>query len=150
AFLAIELDGTNAVFQAGLTIVAGNSTVQGLVINRFGNEGILLITNGGNVIRGNFIGTDQTGTLDQGNTVAGVTVLTSTNTTGGAAPADRNLISGNNFGGIAILDASATGNVIQGNFIGTDDTGTKALGKTGPGVRVFNGTNNTIGGTAPG
>src|SRR5262249_20835766 len=86
AFLAIELDGLNTVFQAGLTIVAGNSTVQGLVINRFGNEGILLITNGGNVVRGNFIGTDQTGQLDRGNGVAGVTVLSSNNTIGGTAP----------------------------------------------------------------
>src|SRR5262245_17990740 len=55
AFLAIELDGLQAGFQAGLTLVAGNSTVQGLVISRFGNEGILVKGSGGNVIRSNFI-----------------------------------------------------------------------------------------------
>src|SRR5262249_62314865 len=90
AFLAIELDGINAVFNAGLIIAAGNSTVQGLVINRFGNEGILIVNNGGNVIRGNFIGTDQTGTLDRGNGLAGITVFTANNTTCGHNPPPRN------------------------------------------------------------
>src|SRR5262249_42726113 len=103
AFLAIELDGTNVGFQAGLTITAGGSTVQGLVINRFENEGILVVGAGGNVIRGNFIGTDQTGQLDYGNGLAGVTLLTSGNTVGGTSPADRNLISGNDLGGITLV-----------------------------------------------
>src|SRR5262249_41098629 len=69
---------------------------------------------------------------------------------GGTAPADRNLISGNNFGGIVVANQGTTGNVIQGNFLGTDDTGTQALGNTGPGVRIVNGSGNTVGGTAPG
>src|SRR5262249_9266666 len=140
----------NAGFQAGLTISAGNSTVQGLVINRFSQEGIVILGNGGNVIRGNFLGTDQTGKLERGNSLAGVSLFSSNNTVGGTAPADRNLISGNNFGGIVVADQGTTANVIQGNFIGTDDTGTQALGNTGPGVRIVNGTGNTVGGTAPG
>src|SRR5262245_34612478 len=103
AFLAIELDGTNAGFQPGLAISAGNSTIQGLVINRFSNEGILVITAGGNTIRGNFLGTDQTGSLDRGNGIVGVGLLSSNNTVGGTAPADRNIISGNDFGGVAVI-----------------------------------------------
>src|SRR5262249_44462761 len=102
AFLAIELAGINAGFQTCLTIAAGGSTVQGLVINRFMNQGIQVLGNGGNVIRGNFIGTDQTGTLDKGNHLDGVTLLTSNNTIGGTDPVDRNLISGNNSGGVGI------------------------------------------------
>ena len=67
AVLKIELDGSNAGAGAsGLTITAGNSTVQGLVINRFGQNGVLLGTKGGNVLEGNFIGTDVTGTVDLG------------------------------------------------------------------------------------
>lgn len=42
AFLAIELDGIQSGFNAGLTISAGGSIVQGLVIRRFKNEGILV------------------------------------------------------------------------------------------------------------
>jgi len=41
AVLMIELDGSNAgVGVSGLRITAGNSTVRGLVINRFNNHGI--------------------------------------------------------------------------------------------------------------
>ena len=62
AVLKIELDGTNAGASAdGLHITAGGSTIKGLVINRFGANGIEMSTNGGNTIEGNFIGTDVTG-----------------------------------------------------------------------------------------
>jgi len=150
AFLAIEVDGTNAGFQAGLAISGGGSTVQGLIINRFSNEGILLIDNGGNVIRGNFLGTDATGKLDRGNAITGVSVLTTNNTIGGTTPGERNLISGNDFAGVAVLNANVTGNQIQGNLIGTDDTGAAALGNNGPGVRIANGANTLVGGTTAG
>ena len=61
----IVLNGRAAGFNVnGLTISAGNSTVRGLVINSFpfGN-GIVLQTNGGNHIVGNYIGVDVTGTI---------------------------------------------------------------------------------------
>src|SRR5262245_17487506 len=82
AFLAIELDGSDVGFNAGLTIFSGNSTIQGLVINNFKNEGILVINQGNNIIRGNFIGTDATGKLDHGNGIAGIGLLASNNTVG--------------------------------------------------------------------
>src|SRR3954467_10652527 len=47
----IELDGSNAGNNAtALTISAGNSTVKGLIINRFSTYGIVLNTSGQNVI----------------------------------------------------------------------------------------------------
>lgn len=58
AVLQIELNGVNAgIGTNGLNISAGNSTVRGLVINRFAGSGISLTTNGNNIITGNFIGT---------------------------------------------------------------------------------------------
>ena len=49
-------------------MTAGNSTIRGLAINRFGAAGIHLQAPGGtNLILGNFIGTDPTGTLERGN-----------------------------------------------------------------------------------
>jgi hypothetical protein len=148
AFLAIELDGSLTNFAAGLSIGngGGGSTIQGLVINRFDNEGIL-VTSAGNVIRGNFLGTDPTGKLDRGNGSAGVTLAGSNNTVGGAAPADRNLISGNNFAGVTIGNTTSTGNHVEGNLIGTDDTGVAALGNTGAGVRILSAPGNAVGGT---
>jgi len=150
AFLAIELDGSLVNFQAGLVLSGSNSTVQGLVINRFGNEGILVIGASGNVIRGNFLGTDPTGKLDQGNGISGVSVLSSNNIIGGTAPADRNIISGNDFTGIAVLNQGISGNQILGNFIGTDDTGLADLGNNVAGVRILNVQGNTVGGTQAG
>src|SRR5262249_5621179 len=57
----------------GLTITAANCTVRGLVINRF-NEGILIQGSAatGNVVAGNFLGTDLSGTTAQPNTFEGV------------------------------------------------------------------------------
>ena len=66
--LKIELDGTSAgAGVSGLLITAGGSTVRGLVINRFGGNGIVLQMDGSNVIDGNFIGIDVTGTSARGN-----------------------------------------------------------------------------------
>ena len=150
--LKIELNGINAgAFVDGLVITAGNSTVRGMVINRFGIDanGIRLQTNGGNVIEGNFIGTDVTGSVDLGNGQDGVNVgfAASNNIIGGTAPSARNLISGNS-NGVGIFGFGATGNVVQGNLIGTDVTGTAALGNT-RGVWVSYALN-TIGGLTPG
>ncbi len=61
----IELDGRNTnIYTQGLRITAGNSTVRGLVINRFNGTNAYAIEitgNGDNTIEGNFIGTDVTG-----------------------------------------------------------------------------------------
>src|SRR5262249_43145871 len=69
----IELNGAGAGASShGLIISAGNSTVRGLVINRFSVNGIVLHTNGGNVLEGNYIGTNVAGTAGLGNQVHGV------------------------------------------------------------------------------
>ncbi len=150
AMLKIELDGSKATAGAdGLHITAGSSTVRGLVINRFVGHGIRLETNGGNVIEGNFIGTDVTGTADLGNSRHGVAVdFSPDNTIGGTVPEARNIISGNEAFGVAIRFGS-TENFVQGNFIGTDVTGTVDLGNTLVGVGT-SASNTTIGGTAAG
>ena len=142
----IELDGSN-VSVDGLYISAGNSTVRGLTINRFGVDGIRLIDNGGNIIEGNFIGTDVTGTQDLGNRYSGISVETLNNTIGGQTVKARNIISGNDNVGIYLTESKANNNLIQGNYIGSDVTGTKDLGNTNNGVAILNASNNTVGGT---
>lgn len=134
----------------GLTITGGSSTIRGLVINRF-RRGIVL-SSANNIIEGNFIGTDVAGTTDQGNTQDGIRISGATNNTiGGTLAGARNLISGNNDHGVHITDSGATGNLVQGNLIGTDITGTADLGNSEDGIRVTNNASgNTIGGTASG
>lgn len=152
----IELDGSSAGPDAhGLFIYAGSSTIRGLVINRFAHTGIELQVNGGNVIQGNYIGTDITGTFALGNADDGVLLLASNNTIGGTTLADRNIISGNQEQGIRIQGSESSGNIVQGNLIGLDSTGTVALGNgtecCHSGIVLHLGANNnTIGGTVPG
>ena len=153
AVLLIELDGTNAgSFVNGLTITAGSSTVRGLVINRFGGNGVAITGSGAsnNVVLGNFIGTDATGERAVPNRANGVLIDgSSNNTIGGTAVGAGNVISGNSGAGVHI-DPGATKNLVQGNFIGTDATGKLAVPNVADGVLIGESSNNTIGGTAVG
>ena len=141
ATLLIVLDGSLEPLADGLLLYAGNSTVRGLVINGF-NEGIRVSSVGGNVIEGNFIGTDATGLFALGNANEGIDVDDSPgNTIGGSTLAARNVISGTlaspGFGyGVVIYGIASIGNLVQGNFIGTDATGTRNLGNADAGVSV--------------
>jgi hypothetical protein len=150
----IELTGSNAETKEGLFFRFGNSTVRGLVINQFDGNGILLIdAEGGTTIEGCFLGTDATGTLPQGNGGgpaggSGVTILESSNNQiGGTRPEARNLISANRQG---VFVAFSTNDKIEGNYIGTDITGTLPLGNESSGVGVSARKNARVGGTVPG
>ncbi|HXG64790.1 MAG TPA: right-handed parallel beta-helix repeat-containing protein [Blastocatellia bacterium] len=146
----IELSGAIVGASAnGLTIHADGCVVRGLVINRF-DAGILVaespegpvISSG--FIEGNYLGTDVSGTADLGN-ATGVRVDIAAITIGGTAAAARNLISGNGTGIIG-----GGGMTVRGNFIGTDVTGTVALGNSGRGVSFSGGGQTIVGGTESG
>jgi hypothetical protein len=147
----IELNGTSAgSLASGLTISGGSSTVRGLVINRFAQMGILMQTAGDNVITGNYIGTDVTGTANLGNGANGVRLDAPSNRVGGATAGERNIISGNGGSGIIIFQSDAIGNAVKGNYIGTDVTGTAKLSNSFDGVAIENASNNTVGGATAG
>jgi titin len=144
----IVLDGINAGSSSiGLWIKAGNSVVNGLVIERFANSGIFLDTVGNNLVINNYLGTDATGTLARGNGVSGLSVSSSNNTIGGTALQQGNLISANLNYGINFF-GSAAGNLVVANRIGTDITGTQKLGNLYSGVGLYDGVSYIqIGGT---
>lgn len=137
AVLMVELDGTAAEdARWGLRLWSDDSTVRGLVVNGW-DEGIQVAFGDRNRVQGSFIGTDVTGTRARpnGNGVrisagAEETVI-GTDGDGVADMAERNLISGNDRGGVHISQGSLTHvtdrNVVAGNLIGTDVTGTEAL-----------------------
>jgi len=52
--------------------------------------------------------------------------------------------------GILIIGSGATGNRVAGNYLGTDASGTQDLGNGSRGVGIYNGENNTVGGTTAG
>jgi hypothetical protein len=148
----IELDGSKAGLASGLTIAAGHSTVRGLVINRYGGDGIELVMGGGNIIEGCFIGTDVSGTADLGNAGSGVFINSSPgNTIGGTTLEATNVISGNDEHGVFISGSGATRNQVLGNFIGTRADDANPLGNAGDGVFITAAaSNNIIGGTISG
>ncbi len=148
AVLLIDIE-RNANSEAGVDLVVqgGNTTIRGLVLS---NAGISIVENGGNVIEGNFVGTDPAGTVA---TAGGVSIFASSNNRiGGITPADRNVLgrigitgeSGPALIPNAVEFYAASGNLVQGNYIGTDRTGTRALGAL---VYINGSTNNLIGGT---
>jgi parallel beta-helix repeat protein len=131
---------------------SGNNTIAGNVISANGGDAILARSeiDGSNTIQGNFLGTDVTGTQPLGNAGIGIDVSYSPkNTIGGTAPGAGNVIAANGQDGIKVEGIFASGNVIAGNFIGTDSSGTLALGNGREGAWVLV-SNNTIGGLAPG
>lgn len=103
-----------------------------------------------NVVQGNYIGTDVTGTRAVPN-IYGVDLESDTaeNVIGGTVPGAGNLISGNLYYGLYV--AGASGTLVQGNLIGTDVTGMASLGNSYAGVYLWtNALGNTIGGALPG
>lgn len=151
AILKVEINGTAISLAGGvLSLAAGDSILRGLVINRAGLGTSAIQINGpNNRIEGNFLGTNATGTAALGNAAHGVIVETgSANVIGGAAPAARNVISGNNGNGVYVVGASfaTSGNTVQGNFVGTSADGTAALGNLANGIQVSNTPNNVVAG----
>ena len=141
----IELNGSSAGNNAGLRITSGNCIIRGLAINRFGGDGIRMEGSGTNLIRGNIIGTDSTGTIIRANGQEGIlSYLSSANVIGGTNALDRNLISGNGANGIYLFNGG--GNLVQGNFLGTSLNGTNALGNANNGIAIYGSAGNVIGG----
>jgi parallel beta-helix repeat protein len=144
----------NGEWGVGITDGAQNNTVEGNVISGNGTCGVGIGGSGAdsNVVKGNYIGTDAAGTGAIPNGAQGVVISGGAwnNTVGGSTAGERNVISGNQWSGVEIT-AGANGNVIEGNYIGTNASGTGAIPNGGRGVFVAGGCqSNTIGGTASG
>src|SRR5437870_482064 len=155
AVLLIELNGNGASGLTGLTIDTGGCTVRGLVINGFRVYGIALYesvaTN--THIEGNFIGTNAAGTAANSNGTSVYFQRANGNQIGGTDPSARNVISGNLNYGILIENgggAAGAGNIIQGNYVGTNAAGTAAIPNGAVALQINNCQNNLVGGTTPG
>jgi hypothetical protein len=149
ANLRVTLDGSSAGASAtGLVFAAGasNSTVKGLVINRFA---VGVEIRGDNVtVRGNIIGLSQDGATDPGTMQTGVYINDGENNTiGGSVSAARNVISGNDSYGVRIEGGGALSNRLFGNYIGTNAAGNAARGNgstSTAGVYIAAGAQNTV------
>jgi uncharacterized repeat protein (TIGR01451 family) len=151
AVIEIEIRGDSpGLFADGLTLSGGNTSLRGLAIDGFVGVGVRLANQGGDLLEGNFIGTDPTGLAAPQRKLGDGVIIDATpdNTIGGTSPAARNVISGCGNAGVYINSASAT--TVAGNFIGVDVTGAASLGNLEGLVISSGGSGNTIGGTTAG
>jgi Ca2+-binding RTX toxin-like protein len=137
ARLTIEIDGsTSGLPPGGLSITGGESTVRGLVINNFGLCGIQIENEGKNVIEGNYIGCDVSGSIAGGNFI-GVNIFDSSqNRIGGDSASASNVIMGNRLIAVLISGDSSMDNEVQGNYIGNAGTANTDSGSGESGVWV--------------
>ena len=153
AVLQIQLQGPGGF--NGLNITGGGSTVRGLSIDGFNSfftpdTGIAVSSRGGNIIEGDFLGTQTDGNTPAENGYGLVISGSNGNTVGGTDPASRNVISANGTAQV-FVDAGSTGNVLEGDYIGTNRTGGTGLGGYGvTGVLLQDAPGNTIGGNVAG
>lgn len=143
-----RLDGI-VLENAPLNQIGGAANDQGNVISGNQLTGVRLTGAGstGNLIEGNKIGTDQAGTRAIGNRFDGLFDDGAPgNIIGGSVAGAGNLISGNGGVGLQIHSPRASGNQVQGNRIGTDAEGLRAIGNGQGGVFLNNAGGNTIGG----
>jgi hypothetical protein len=151
----VQIDGTTQPGYAGAPLIEvvgpGGSLTNGLVLNAAGSEvhavavggfatGVSLPADNSDV-RSCYVGIGASGSPLPNAT--GIDVGGNGDVVGGLQAGDRNVISGNSVRGVHV--GGGSNNAVLGNFIGTDPTGTLAVGNAigvdGDGSRY------TIGGT---
>jgi titin len=144
-------DGIALLSGSSYNSIGGTAPGEGNVISGNNGNGIYLSMSPFNVIEGNYIGCDLTGSAAIRNLLCGINLLNCPETTiGGTSDGARNVISGNAIQGIEIAGAASQNNVIQGNYIGTDATGLHALPNSSTGILLNGALDHVIGGTESG
>jgi parallel beta-helix repeat protein len=149
--VALGNQGTGGVFlTSGGNTIGGTIAAARNIISGNTNWGVIFAGPSGNLLEGDTIGTSSSGLVALSNGLDGVYILSPNNIIGGTAAGAGNLISANGWKGIRIASPAASGNVVQGNLIGTDRTGTAALGNHEDGIFLDSAPGNTIGGSTTG
>ena len=159
-----NLIGTNAtgtlpvangtgIFVSGVsgTIIGGSTVAARNVVSGNTASGILLSSETGTLIRGNYIGVRADGgaAIPNGGDGVRLTAGATGNSIGSAQSGGGNLISGNTGNGISLSATTVNGNEILGNRIGTDDLSTTSIPNGLHGISISDASANIIGGVAP-
>lgn len=159
--IGVSAAGTNAlpnlyngisVNAASSNTIGGANVGQRNIISGNAYYGVELMGGAtGNQISGNFIGTGTNGASALGNNSAGILINgASANLIGGTNPGAGNLISGNGDAGLYIMGRVASGNVVEGNKLGTDVSGNSAVRNALEGIFMNGAPSNSIGGALSG
>jgi titin len=147
-------NGVQIMLEAQENIIGGSTTGTGNLISGNVLSGVLISgTNTmSNTVAGNYIGINIDSSADIPNEYGvQITAGACYNLVGGDTEGERNIISGNNHRGVLISESGTSFNVVSGNYIGTDTSGSEALANLDSGVYVSSGaTINRIGGSSAG
>src|SRR5262249_27240690 len=118
--------GGNTVGGPGFTFVNGRLGGPGNVISGNTKAGVGIHQATANQVEGNFLGADATSAMKLSNGTDGALLDggSTGNTVGGSAAGAGNLVSYNTANGVHVAGAGTTGNLVQGNLIGTNVGGT--------------------------
>ena len=145
--------GDGIYINSSANLIGGTTAADGNDIYENSFTGVSMTGSGtsGNKLEGNRIGGLFAGDGRGGNGAFGVYMNDAPgNTIGGAAPGAGNVISGNQGAGVRVNGAGATDNVVLGNHIGTDLTGSTAVANQSDGVSIGGNSSRTrVGGTSP-
>lgn len=136
----VEIDGSAAGAEDDGLVVSGDghATIRALVVNGFaGGAGVVLGGDGSSRVLGCYVGTSADGSSARPNDF-GIRIVSSNNVVGGSGEHEGNVVSGNAEDGITVGDDETPGvsdNSVLGNRVGTDATGTRAVGN-GSGISV--------------
>jgi len=131
--------------------IGGSTTIERNIFSGNNHTGIRIVNSNSNIIKGNYVGLNRTGNAALRN-YDGISIegTSKYNMIGGYTSAERNYVSGNVAYGIPVFGTGCNFNIIVGNFIGTDITGTDSIPNT-YGVLFDDGASyNRLGGIATG
>lgn len=128
--------------------IGGDEDWKRNIISGNGGDGITINTTSfGNTVERNYIGMDQTGTVDIANSAFGIVISDGASANQIGRAGSGNVISGNGGGGIIISNTANT-NVVQGNVVGLNVNSNAAVQNGSYGIRLESGVyDNVIGGT---
>ena len=131
--------------------IGGNSYSLRNIVSGNNHVGIRVVNSNNNFIQGNFVGLNRNGNAALRN-YDGISIegTSKYNMIGGYTSAERNYVSGNIAYGIPVFGIGCNFNIIAGNYVGTDTSGTFAIQNT-YGVLFDDGASyNTLGGRTQG
>src|SRR4051812_48582078 len=141
----VEIAGGGAL-NSGLVYSSTSGTIRGLIINGFTGREIEAV-GGALIVQGCYLGINPGGTAAVPNSGIGIDVCCNVSlTVGDGTTAGRNVISASGASAILVSQGSVT---VQGNYIGTNASGTAKVGDVLTGVNI-DGTGFIGGGLSPG
>jgi hypothetical protein len=126
-------------------MIGGDQTIgdsplgQGNLVSHNKNIGIGLYDASYNTIKGNYIGTDQSGSQAWGNQYEGIYIEE-----GSKNEISQNLISDNGASGVTLHGSGSHSNIVGGNLIGIDVNETMPIGNHNNGVEIRQGAHNNV------